>query len=159
MFKKLLSVALLGCLYYGLLSDAAKAQGVPPKAEKQLAAAIADARRAVEVAQLRLRHYDRVEYPRRQRQLEADIAMTVAEVAKYRALLAEYKQISFRTIPEPLIISRQTTELALLGAELRLRDLRDENLLLIRYRSDQYRLYQLEVEAAQDNLRRLQAER
>lgn len=155
MFNKLLLIAVTCCPFTGVVSDASQAQAVPHEVESQTASAIADARRAVEAAQLRLRLYERVEYPRQQRRLDAEITLTATEVDKYRKLLAEYKQISSRTIPDPLILTRQTTELALLAAELKLKDLREENRLLWQYHTDQCRLFELEVDAARSQLLRL----
>lgn len=154
MLKKM--ILLIGCCVgISILTDATTCEAVPREAEKQLSQAIADARRAIEAAEIRLRLYENVEYPRQVRKMEREIALTSAEVDRYRELLAEYKQITYRTIPEPLIVTRQSTELALLEAELRLKDLREENLALIRFHADQHRLYELEIESAEARLRAL----
>ena len=143
------------CLVIGIVSDAATCKAVPRESEKHLSQAIAEARRGIEAAEIRLRLYEKVEYPRQLRKLEHRITLAGAEVDRLRILLAEYKQITYRTVPEPLIITRQVTELALLEAELELRNLREENITLIRYHSDQCRLHELEVESAKALLRSL----
>ena len=141
----------------GPLSSAALAQNLTPGDEARLASAIDEARRQIDLAQLRLRVYERVEYPRRLRQLNAEIALVAAEVERNRVLLAEYQRISRNTIPDPLIVTRQATELALLAGELKLRDLREENHLLARGFDEECRFRQLEVESARAELRRLLA--
>jgi hypothetical protein len=143
-------------LSIGALLPAGLALAAPP-AQTEQEMALAAAARDVEMAGLRLRRYVKVEHPLKLRELETQRTLKRVEIEKLKALLAEYNQITHRTIPEPFIVTRQATELALLEAELRLANLDEEQLLLERYHSDQTRLYELDLEAAVARYRQLEA--
>jgi hypothetical protein len=109
---------------------------------------IAAARRQLELAQLKLRLYERDEYPRQLGNVERAIVMAKAEVESFRRRVREYEQFDKFTNPGPLLTSLEDARLCLVDAELKLRGLDDERFLLIRSRSDRTRIYQLEIEAA-----------
>ncbi len=117
------------------------------------------AERAVEIAELELRRYERVEYPLQLRRLESQIATAKLRVSMHERLLAEYARFTKDGYSSPLILTLERERLALGEAKLRQGDLEKEKLLLVRYRSDQLRLYMLKLEVAQQNLRVLKMNR
>ncbi len=130
-----------------LLASLVEAQ--PPVRE-----AARTARRDVEIAELRLRLYVRVDFALRLRRLDSEIKLTEAEAASIKRILEQYRPLE-RLRPSPLLGTRERTKLQLLETELRLKDLRAERLLLRRYHPDQRRLFELEAERARDRERSL----
>jgi hypothetical protein len=110
--------------------------------------AIAAARRNLELAQLKLRLYERDEYPRQLGQVERAIEMQRAKIESFRRRVREYEQFDKFSYSGPLFLTLEDARLDVVSAELRLRELEDERFLLIRSRSDRSRLMQLEIEAA-----------
>ena len=110
------------------------------------AAPLARAERELEEARLRLRLYEKVEYPTQRRRLDSTIALLQAEAKMYERRVAAYEN-KFR-YSNAITFSLEETRLNLIDAKLRLNDLREERSLLNRFRSDRCRLYQLRVEAA-----------
>lgn len=123
------------------------------------AVGVAAAERAVELAQLRLRRYARVEYPLKLRKLESEIKLTEAELGVHQDRVAEYERFEKNAYSSPLFFSLQQARLALVESELRLADLGEEKLLLVRYHTDQCRLYELELEEARERLEAVRAAR
>jgi hypothetical protein len=114
-------------------------------------------RRELESANLELRHYLHVEYPRQRRHLDAQIQLTEAEVRGLESRLREYRPFNKFSTGNPLSVTIQYTQICLLDAELRLADLRAERNHLIRFRSDQWRA--LELRAVDLRLRLAELER
>ena len=121
------------------------------------AAAIEAARRDVEIAELELRRYLVVEYPASRKQLESQIAMAYAEIKSNRLLVREYERMSRGKTSQPFLVTLEDARLALLAAELRYDELRDQKSNLEKFHSDQCRLYELRVAAARQRLRSLLA--
>ena len=111
-------------------------------------AAIAAARRQLELAQLKLRLYERDEYPRQLGQVERAIEMQRAKVESFRRRVARVRAVRQLQYSAPLFTTLEDARLDVVAAELRLRELEDERFLLIRSRSDRSRMMQLEIEAA-----------
>jgi hypothetical protein len=111
-------------------------------------AAIAAARRQLEMAQLKLRLYERDEYPRQLGQVERTLEMQRAKLESFRRRVREYEQYDKWQYSAPLFATLEDARLDVLAAELRLRELEDERFLLIRSRSDRSRMLELEIDAA-----------
>ena len=110
------------------------------------------ARRALETAQLRLRLYEREEYPRKLHRLERDIELAQAHVESYQRRLREYEQFDKLSYSSPLFLTLERTRLSLRQAELQMEDLQEQRTLLVRHHTARRRLYVLEVEAAAAHL-------
>ncbi|MCA9246662.1 MAG: hypothetical protein KDA42_06085 [Planctomycetales bacterium] len=108
------------------------------------------AMRNLELAELRLLRYDRVEYPLAQKRLERDIEMTKAEIASFERLVAEYEQFHHSAYTAPFVATLEDTRLALKEAELRLDLLLRERCLRLQYRGAVRRIHELEIEQARD---------
>jgi hypothetical protein len=117
------------------------------------------AERALEIAELELRRYERVEYPLRLRQLESRIKLAKVRVSMHERLIAEYERFTKNAYSSPLIFSLELERVALAEAKLSLDDLDEERRLTERYHTDHCRLYELKVEAAQQYLDSLQPRR
>jgi hypothetical protein len=111
-------------------------------------AVVAAARRQLELAQLKLRLYERDEHPRQLGQVERAIEMQRAKLESFRRRVREFEQFDKFEYSAPLFITLEDARLDVVAAELRLRELEDERFLLIRSRSDRARMMQLEIEAA-----------
>ena len=115
------------------------------------------ARRDLEVAKMELRHYWQIEYPRQQRQLNAAIALTDAEIRDYRARLRAYRPFDRFSIGQPFLVTLQELRMCLREAELRRRDLWAERNALARFHSDQWRLLEMQVHEARLRVVELEA--
>lgn len=120
-----------------------------------LSAAIADAARDLEIAQLRLRRYDRVEYPSTLRQLESQIKLAQAELEIWRHRVAEYAPFDRWVGSAPMLITLDDARLNVLRYERALGDLRDDRDALEHSRRDQLRLFELEAQSAAARLLKL----
>ena len=116
------------------------------------------ARRDLEVAQMELRNYWQVEYPRQQRHLNAALQITEAEIRDYKAQLREWGYFSRYSTGQPFTITTQNVKMCLLDAELRLRDLWAERNALVRFHSDQWRMLELKVHDARLRVAEIEAE-
>jgi hypothetical protein len=121
-------------------------------------AARMSARRDLELAKMELRHYWQVEYPRQQRQLNAAIKLTEAEIRAYRERLQAYRPFDRFSLGQPFLVTIQEERLCLRDAELRLRDLWAERNALVRFHSDQWRLLEMNVHDARLRVAELEAE-
>jgi hypothetical protein len=110
--------------------------------------ALLAARRDLEVANIELRLYRQVEFPRKRREFDAQVKIVLAEVDSFKRLVREYKSFNVSRYSNAFLFSRQRAELALLDAELRLKNLREERSAFRRFHTDHCRLYELKVEAA-----------
>lgn len=106
--------------------------------------------RTLEIERLRLKLYERVDYPLRQRQLQTDIKLTEARIASLRRRIKEvdgfYGSAALFTMLEDL-------KLDLLEAELLLKDSKHELALLQLHHRDERRLRQLLIEDLQQQAR------
>jgi hypothetical protein len=113
-------------------------------------------RRALEMAQLDLRLYLQVDYPRELRHLDSAIRLTQAEVDAVKARLRAYGPYTRFDSGQPFTLSIQDDKLCLLDAELRLQDLKDERCALVRFHSDHWRLLELKAQDIRDRLVQLE---
>ena len=128
-------------------------------AAQTLGEAVAQTRRDLEIAKLELRLYRQVEYPRERRRLDADVKLATMAVKVLKARVREYRRFDRFPYSRPLFVSMQTAELRLLETELRLKDLVEERGVLIRFRGDRCRLYELKVVAIRARLVALERRR
>ena len=113
---------------------------------------LADAKRAVEAARLRLRLFERVDYPLRLQELDGRLQLTRAEIESLRRRIAEYERFDGS---KALFLTLEETRLQLLDAELRWKQLDRERLLLQFHYKDERRLRQLLIEQAEQRFRRI----
>jgi hypothetical protein len=113
--------------------------------DPNLTAARADARRDLQAAQMEANHFWQIEYPRRQRELNAAIDLTEREVKLNRLLLREWGPFDKFATGQPLSISITSARLCLRESELRLDELRHQRNDLVRFHSDEARLYEWKV--------------
>jgi hypothetical protein len=101
-----------------------------------------------ELRDLEWRLYERVDFPLRVRRLDTEIKIAEARLKSLEKLLAEY--MTFQKFSpgdgNPLTLTVEDTKLQIMEAKLRLADMREERLLLDRYKDDQRRLYDLRRE-------------
>lgn len=134
-----IGLALLACCAAPLIALAAP---------DPLEVARAQARQSLELANLELRLYQQVEYPRERRHLDAQIKLVEAEVDAYQEQFRVYRPFDRFSTGRPLLVSIQDLRLCLLEAELRLEDLRAERNALVRFHSDEWRLREIKVQQA-----------
>jgi hypothetical protein len=120
-------------------------------------AARMSARHDLQLAKMELRHYWRVDYPSQQRQLNALIELVDAEIRDYRARLRAYRPFNRFYTGQPFLISLQELRMCLCEAELRQRDLWAERNALVRFRSDQWRILEMQVHEARLRVAELEA--
>jgi hypothetical protein len=98
-----------------------------------------------ELRDLEWRLYERVDFPLRVRRLDTEIKIAEARLKSLERLLAEYLTLQKFSPGDgnPLTLTVEDTRLTILEAKLRLADLREERLLLDRYKDDQRRLFDL----------------
>lgn len=101
------------------------------------AAARADLRCQLAEAKAAARYYWQVDYPQQQRDLNAAIELTEAEVKAYKLQLNEYEPFDRFSIGRPLYMPIQDMKICKLEAELRLDRLRQQRNALIRFHTDQ----------------------
>ena len=117
--------------------------------------AIASARRDVEIAELELRRYLRVEYPSQRDHLAAQMTLARAEVNVQRRLVREYERLSRGKTSKPFLVKFSDARMALLAAEVSYQRNCDEKSRLEKFHSSQRRLLELRVEAARERLKSL----
>jgi hypothetical protein len=128
------SYFLFGCLSLSFLISShqiAAAQDDPS------AAARADLRCQLAEAKAAARYYWQVDYPQQQRDLNAAIDLTEAEVKAYKLQLHEYEPFDRFSIGRPLYMPIQDMKICKLEAEYRLDRLRQRRNALIRFHTDQ----------------------
>ena len=116
-----------------------------------------EARRDLELAKIELRHYWQVEYPRLRRHLNAEIELTEAEIRDYEVRLRAYRPFNRFSTGQPFLITIQELRMCLRDAELRLRDLWAERNALVRFRSDKWRVLEMNVYDARIRVAQLEA--
>lgn len=118
-------------------------------------ALVRQAERNVEMARLRQRHYIQSEFPLRLRQLNADMKIVDAEIRLLRKRVDAYEYVSHRDrndYSSPTTVNVRQMENALLAAELEREQVKAERTSLIENDRSRRRLFQLELEAALDEL-------
>lgn len=115
------------------------ARGAPPQNS------VSRSTRAIEIARLRFKLYERVDYPLLLRRLRTDIKLTQARVDSLRRRVKEAER--FYRSPG-LFTTIERLQLQLLEAELLLKDLRHEQTLLQIHNQDERRLRKLLIESA-----------
>jgi len=109
---------------------------------------LAAAERHLEMAQLKLRLYQRVEYPLQMRKLKSEIELTKARIASQKRRVTEFEKFTKFKYSSPVFTTLENTRLTQLELELRLKELKEEKMLLTRHYGDYCRLLQLQVGAA-----------
>jgi multidrug efflux pump subunit AcrA (membrane-fusion protein) len=105
-------------------------------ADDGLSAARADVRRDLAIAKAEARYYWQVDYPQQQRDLNAAIELTEAEIQATRLQLRQYEPFDRFSTGQPLYMPIQGMRLCLLEAEQRLENLRQQRNALIRFHSE-----------------------
>jgi hypothetical protein len=101
--------------------------------------------RAAEIARLRYLRYRRIEYPLRMNQLDDEIQIAERELCALDRQIDEYERIT-QPYSHPFLVTLESAKMRRLAIELRLKNLRQEKLLLTEnFRSDR-RLRRLEIE-------------
>jgi hypothetical protein len=102
-----------------------------------------------ELRDLEWRLYERVDFPLRVRRIDTEIKIADARLKSLQKLLAEY--MTFQKFSpgdgNPLNLTVEDTKLQILEVKLRLENLREERLLLDRYKDEQRRLFDLRRDA------------
>ena len=111
---------------------------------------VSQSTRAVEIARLRFKLYERVDYPLHLRHLRTDIKLMDARVASLRRRVKEAQR--FYRSPA-LFTTIENLQLELLEAELVLKDRKREQTLLQIHNQDERRLRKLLIENAQRQVR------
>lgn len=124
-------------------------------ARAETSPAIAEAARDLEIAQLRLRRFDRVEYPASLRYLESQIAFQQAELQVWRRRVEEYTTFDRWVGSAPMLITLDDARLNLLRCQRTLADLKADKESLENSRRDQLRLFELEAQQAAARLLKL----
>jgi multidrug efflux pump subunit AcrA (membrane-fusion protein) len=106
-------------------------------ADDGLSAARADVRRDLVIAKAEARYYWQVDYPQQQRNLNAAIELTEAEIRATRLQLRQYEPFDHFSTGQPLYMPIQGMRLCLLEAEQRLENLWQQRNALIRFHSEQ----------------------
>jgi hypothetical protein len=106
------------------------------------------ARHELALAKTELRNYWQVEYPRQQRQLNAAIELTEAEIRDYEERLRDYQPFNRFSRGRPFLITIQDLRMCLREAELRLRDLWAERNALRRSHANEWRVLEHKVHEA-----------
>ncbi|HEX5472426.1 MAG TPA: hypothetical protein VFW73_11095 [Lacipirellulaceae bacterium] len=115
------------------------------------------ARYDLDRAKLELRDYWQIEYPRQQRELNAAIELTEAELENNQCLLREFRPFPQFTIDEPYPIIVRNLEFCIKECELRLKNLHAERTALVRFHDDRFHLLQMKVVAARLRVAQLEA--
>ena len=115
-------------------------------------------RRDLDVAKMNLRYYWQVEYPRKQRALDAEIECTRAEIENNRWLLREYGPFNRFSTGQPFPITIRDLQMCIQNSEFRLNDLLAERNALVRFHADQFRVLAADVYAARARIVDLEAD-
>lgn len=112
----------------------------------------ASSRADEEIARLRAKLFERVDYPLLMRRLDSDIELAKAEIQMHQKVLFELERLHrMAHESKPFLVTIEELKLKRLAAELRLDDLEAERCLLQKYQRDERRLR--ELEARRDVLR------
>jgi len=117
---------------------------------------MAEAFRALEEARIRLRLFERVDYPLRLQEVDAQIKLTQAELDSFRRRIAEYERFDGS---RAVFLELENARLMLNAGRLRMQNLERERLLLQLHFKDERRLRQLQVDAASQRVAEIQSPR
>lgn len=116
----------------------------------------AAALRELEMRQLRLQLYVRSEYPLERRRLDTEIKLAEAQIGIHAREAAEFEKIQRYNYGQPFRVTVDNARYAELVARTRLADLKEEKRILEAGFRNRCRLLELDVEAAQATLDRMQ---
>lgn len=106
---------------------------------------LVDAHIAFKAAQTRVRNYQHVVLPTARRRLNEQIRLTATEVDVLRGRLRDYRPFLRVGEYSPVRTAAESHLLALVDAEQRLAQLRDDRIALMRTTRQQYDFYNLEI--------------
>lgn len=109
------------------------------------------------LAQLELRNYWQVEYPRQRRELNLAIEITQAEIDGTRDQQEALRPFTRFTIGEPFPLTVANLRVCRKSAELRLNNLQAERNSLIRFHGEDFRILEMRVQAARQHVADLEA--
>jgi hypothetical protein len=115
------------------------------------------ARYDLDLAKNDLRNYWQIEYPRRQRELNAAIELTELELRNNQSLLHEFHPFTQFSLGEPFPVTVRDLQFCIKECELRLKNLRAERNALIRFHGDQFRMLEMRVLEARLRVAELEA--
>lgn len=120
-------------------------------------AARMQARRELAAAKRDFLHYWQIVYPRMNRDLDARIDLTEAEIRNYRAQIRQYEPFGRFDTGGAFYWPLQDVRMCLREAEWRLRDLRDERNNLIRFRTPEWWTLEQRVQEARVRVAQIEA--
>lgn len=129
-------------------SKTVQAADQSPEVRAELDAALAQARAELTAAKSELLFYLKVEHPRKTRRVAADIKLITLDIKGLKDRLRRYSSFHRSRYNRPFLVSEQNARLALLDAELTLKELQNERSTLFRFKSDFCKPYELKVSAA-----------
>lgn len=106
----------------------------------------------IEAASLRLKLYERQEYPLERRILQAKIIVAKAQVESLARQRAEYQQFTKFKYSAPLFAELERVKVQQVEADQHLKTLQEEKALLERFHQDRMRLLELELRLLQQAL-------
>jgi hypothetical protein len=115
------------------------------------------ARRELAIAQLELRNYWQIEYPRQRRELNLAIELTQAEIDGNRDQQEALRPFTRFTIGEPFPLTVANLRVCRKAAELRLNNLQAERNSLIRFHGEDFQILEMKVQAARQRVADLEA--
>jgi len=107
----------------------------------------------IEAARLRIKLYERQEYPLERRLLNSKINVAKARIDSLERQQAEYEQFTKFKYSAPLFGQLEHVKVGLVEAEENLKNLIEEKSLLERFHQDRMRLLELELEVLQRRAR------
>jgi hypothetical protein len=116
-----------------------------------------EARRELQLAKIEFRNYWQIDYPRIRRDLDAQIAITEAEIRNYRERVRLYDSFDRFSTGSAVELTLQSLRICLLDAELRVRDLWAERNNLIRFRTHEWRILEMRVHDARLRVAEIEA--
>jgi hypothetical protein len=152
------SFALLTVLTLSLSPTAAAQPAVPEQDEPARGELLRSAQRDLELAEIRLRRFENVEFPLSLRKLQSRIRLLSAEVPVWERRIREYKDLDKFVGSSGVLITLDDARLTLLQVRTELEDLEHERRVVQDGYSDQRRLLALEVEVACERLKLLKRE-
>lgn len=99
----------------------------------------------IEAARLRIKLYERQEYPLQRRLLNAKIKVAKAEIESLKRQREEYEQFTHFKFSAPLFGQLEHVKVAQVEADEHLKSLIEEKALLERFHQDRMRLLELEL--------------
>lgn len=99
-----------------------------------------------EIARIRAKLFERVDYPLLMRRLDSEIELAKAEIQMHQKVLSELERLHrLAHESKPFLVTIEELKIKRLSAELRLDDLEAERCLLQKYQRDERRLRELEA--------------